>query len=346
MEKGNLLVTGGAGYIGSHTLIELLAAGYTPIVLDNFTNSDVTVFERLKMITGHSIDYVEGDIRDQALLEDLFLKFQRAETPIQGVVHFAGLKAVGESVKQPLRYYENNVAGTISLLKAMELAGVNCIVFSSSATVYGIPEFLPYTEEHPIASTNPYGWTKVQVEQILRDACVANPQMSAISLRYFNPIGAHKSGLIGENPRDIPNNLFPFITQVAAGRLEKLAVFGNDYDTSDGTGVRDYLHVMDLADGHVKAVDYVSRSNHKGFDAFNLGTGVGTSVLEMINIFERVNEIKISYEFQARRSGDLASFWANADKASAILGWSALQTIENMCEDGWRWQKNNPHGYI
>ncbi|GAA4405951.1 UDP-glucose 4-epimerase [Advenella faeciporci] len=339
------LVTGGAGYIGSHTLIEMLQAGYTPVVLDNFSNSSNKVFDRLKTITGTGIKVIHGDIRDRKLLDDIFAEHDALNTPIQGVIHFAALKAVGDSVKRPLEYYENNVAGTVTLLQAMLAAGVNRIVFSSSATVYGEPEFLPYTESHRIGATNPYGWTKVQVEQILKDTCVAHQEFSAIALRYFNPIGAHESGLIGENPRDIPNNLFPFITQVAVGRLEKLNVFGNDYDTVDGTGVRDYLHVSDLALGHVKAVNYVNESAHSGFTAINLGTGTGTSVLQMVNAFERVNNIKVPYIIQARREGDIASAWANPQLAESLLGWKTTRSIDDMCRDGWNWQSKNPEGY-
>ena len=345
MRNGTWLVTGGAGYIGSHTIVELIEAGYELIVLDNFANSDPKVFERIRQITGKNIPYIHADILEQSTLERLFAKHERTGEPIQGVIHFAGLKSVAESVYDPLRYYTTNVEGTISLLRAMQNTGVKRIVFSSSATVYGKPEFLPFTENHQIAPINPYGRTKAQVEQILQDYCVADSEFSAITLRYFNPIGAHSSGLIGENPRDIPNNLFPYITQVASGKLDLLHVYGDDYPTADGTGVRDYLHIMDLAQGHVKAVEHMLRQEVEGYEVYNLGTGMGTSVLQMVERFSEVNKIQIPYTIQPRRSGDLAAYWADSEKAQKILGWQANYTLDDMCRDGWQWQKNNPRGY-
>ena len=342
--KQKLLITGGAGYIGSHTLLALIREGFSPIVLDNFSNSSPEVLRRIELLAGTAVEFVQGDIRDAALLDELF-SYQRDQgTPVSVVVHFAALKAVGESVGQPVSYYSNNVGGTLSLLEAMDRAHVRNLVFSSSATVYGEPLALPYTESHPIAPTNPYGWTKAMVEQILNDWTRSGEQRCAIALRYFNPIGAHASGMIGEAPSGIPNNLFPYITQVAVGERERLAVFGNDYDTVDGTGVRDYLHVEDLADGHVRAVAYALKGEG-GFSAINLGTGRGTSVLQLVSAFEQVSGRKIPYDIMPRRSGDIASAWANPDLAYQLLGWQALRTIEEMCADGWRWQSKNPQGY-
>jgi UDP-glucose 4-epimerase len=338
-----LLVTGGAGYIGSHTLIELIGAGYRPLVVDNLCNGSPDAVQRVERITGAQIPLVQGDIRTPGFLETLMAVQRREGKPIECVLHLAGVKAVGESVKDPIKYFDNNVAGTIALLAAMQANGVRRLVFSSSATVYGVPRFLPFTESHPLAPTNPYGRTKLMVEEMLRDACTADAGFSAVTLRYFNPIGAHPSGLIGENPRDTPNNLFPYITQVAVGRQPYLKVFGNDYDTEDGTGVRDYLHVMDLAAGHVKAVDYARA--HTGFVAVNLGTGKGTSVMQLVRTFERVNGLRIPCQVEARRPGDVDRVWADASLARRLLRWETRHGVESMCQDGWRWQQSNPQGY-
>ncbi|RZS77046.1 UDP-glucose 4-epimerase GalE [Pigmentiphaga kullae] len=340
----SLLITGGAGYIGSHALVEFLAAGHRPIVVDNFVNSSPEVLRRVEMLSGKRVEWHQGDVRDAALLERIFAGARESGAPVDAVVHFAGLKAVGESVAQPLVYHDNNVNGSIVLLQAMEKAGVSRIVFSSSATVYGEPLTLPYTESHPLAPTNPYGNTKAMVEAILADWCRAKAGRTAINLRYFNPIGAHESGRIGESPRGTPNNLFPFITQVAVGKRDKLTVFGDDYPTPDGTGVRDYLHVSDLAVGHVKAVEY-ARGGEYGWMALNLGTGKGTSVLDLIRTFEAVTGLSIPYEVVARRPGDVAQMWADAGAASQVLGWRAARSLEEMCRDGWGWQSGNPDGY-
>jgi UDP-glucose 4-epimerase len=340
-----LLVTGGAGYIGTHTLVELIAAGHAVVVLDDFSNSSPEALARVRAISGADVEFVEGDVRDDALLDGLFQRYAQAGSPIDCVLHLAASKAVGESVAWPLRYYDNNVGGTLSLLKAMSRACVNRIVFSSSATVYGPAAKLPYPEDHAIAPSNPYGWTKAIIERVLDDMCRADPTFTAICLRYFNPVGAHESGLIGESPNDIPNNLFPFITQVAIGRQPCLTVFGSDYPTVDGTGVRDYLHVSDLAVGHVKAVEYAAQLAHGEFRAINLGTGRGTSVLQMIEAFERVNGVRIPYRLSARRPGDLAEAWADPGLARRLLGWQATRDLDQMCRDGWRWQQNNPAGY-
>lgn len=340
----SLLVTGGAGYIGSHTLIELIAAGYKPLVLDNFSNSSPEVLRRVQELSGQAVEFVEGDIRDESALVALFEKRRLDQRPVEAVIHFAALKAVGESVEKPVEYYSNNVSGTLSLLRAMDRCAVRQLVFSSSATVYGEPMSLPYTEDHPFAPTNPYGHSKAMVEQILIDWCQASSDRSAVALRYFNPIGAHPSGRIGEAPQGRPNNLFPFITQVAVGKRDRLSVFGDDYDTVDGTGVRDYLHVVDLATGHVRAVDYMARGG-RGFRGINLGTGRGTSVLGLARTFERVTGQKIPYEILPRRSGDIAQAWADPTLAATLLGWHANRDIEEMCVDGWRWQSQNPDGY-
>jgi UDP-glucose 4-epimerase len=332
-----LLVTGGAGYIGSHTMVELLAAGHEVVCLDNFCNSLPEAVRRVEEIAGRPVELVEGDVRDAQLLERVFRR------PVDAVIHFAALKAVGDSVAQPLEYYGNNVNGTVALLRAMVQAGVKRMVFSSSATVYGTPERLPLTEDAPIRATNPYGATKAMVEQMLRDLSVAEPTFSAVSLRYFNPIGAHPSGRIGEDPRDTPNNLFPYVTQVAVGKRERLSIWGNDWPTPDGTGVRDYLHVVDLALGHLRAVDYSVA--HAGFTPINLGTGRGTSVLELVQAFERATGIAIPHTFAARRPGDIAACWADASLAQRLLGWHAERDIEQACADGWRWQQQNPEGY-
>jgi UDP-glucose 4-epimerase len=339
----NLLVTGGAGYIGSHTLIELIGAGYRPVVVDNLSNGSRDALRRVERIAGAEVPFVHGDIRAPGLLDTLFALHERQGRPIECVLHLAGVKAVGESVRDPIKYFENNVSGTLALLSAMRGNGVRRLVFSSSATVYGVPRFLPFTEQHPLQPTNPYGRSKLIVEQILQDACAADPAFSAVTLRYFNPIGAHPSGLIGENPRDVPNNLFPYITQVAVGRQPYLKVFGNDYDTDDGTGVRDYLHVMDLAAGHVRAIDYARE--HTGFVAVNLGTGKGTSVMELVRTFERVNGLRIPCQIEARRAGDVDRVWADASLARRILRWRTTRDVESMCLDGWRWQQSNPEGY-
>ncbi|MDX3904867.1 MAG: UDP-glucose 4-epimerase GalE [Pigmentiphaga sp.] len=340
----SILITGGAGYIGSHTLLEFLAAGYRPIVVDNFGNSSPEVLRRVEKLAGAPVRWHEGDIRDAQLLDSLFEQARRDGAPVDCVVHFAGLKAVGDSVAEPLEYYDNNVHGSIVLLKAMDRAQVKRIVFSSSATVYGEPVSLPYTESHRLAPANPYGQTKAMVETILADWCQAGAGRTAVNLRYFNPIGAHPSGTIGEAPRGRPNNLFPYITQVAVGKREKLSIFGRDYPTVDGTGVRDYLHVSDLAVGHVKAVEYAQAT--PGWVAFNLGTGRGTSVLELVHTFEAVTGKKVPYEFLDRRPGDLAGMWADPSAANEKLGWRATRTVEDMCRDGWCWQSGNPDGYV
>jgi UDP-glucose 4-epimerase len=327
----SILVTGGTGFIGSHACVALLEAGYDVVVLDNLSNSDATVIQRIKQICGREPAFVQGDIRDRALLKNLF------EThPISAVIHFAGLKAVGESVEKPLEYYENNVGGTLGLLDAMRHADVRTMVFSSSATVYGDPASVPIKEDFPRSSTNPYGATKLMVENILADMHQSDPKWRFARLRYFNPIGAHESGLIGENPRGIPNNLMPFISQAAAGLRDVLSVFGSDYDTVDGSGVRDYIHVVDLANGHVAALDYLIQNNE--MLTVNLGTGRGVSVLEMIHAFESVNHCKVPYHITDRRPGDIARCWADTHLANQLLGWQANRTLEDMCVDSWRWQ--------
>ena len=332
------LVTGGAGYIGSHTIVELLAAGHEVVCLDNYSNSSPKALERVATIAGRAPAAIEGDLREAALLDRVFGTYA-----IDGVIHFAALKAVGESVAKPLAYYDNNVGGTMTLLAAMQRANVRRLVFSSSATVYGAPDALPIAEDAPIRTTNPYGATKAMVEQILRDAAAADPQWSFVSLRYFNPIGAHPSGLIGEDPNDIPNNLFPFILQVAIGQRAQLNVFGNDWPTIDGTGVRDYLHVVDLALGHLRALEYAQQQ--AGCAAINLGTGRGTSVLELVRAFENATGKSVPYTITARRPGDIAACWADPSLAQRVLGWQALRSIEQACADGWRWQQSNPNGY-
>ena len=334
-----ILVTGGAGYIGSHTVVELQNVGYDVVVLDNLSNSSEKSLQRVEKITGKKVPFYQADIRDRAALEKIF----EAET-IDAVIHFAGLKAVGESVAKPWEYYENNIGGTLTLTDVMRKHGVKNIIFSSSATVYGDPAIIPITEECPKGQcTNPYGWTKSMLEQILSDIQKADPEWNVILLRYFNPIGAHKSGMIGENPSGIPNNLMPYITQVAVGKREELGVFGNDYDTHDGTGVRDYIHVVDLAIGHVKALKKISEK--AGLKIYNLGTGVGYSVLDIVKNFEEASGVKIPYSIKARRPGDIATCYADASLAKEELGWEAQYGIREMCEDSWRWQKNNPNGY-
>ena len=326
-----ILVTGGTGFIGSHACVELFAAGYDVIVLDNLCNSDASVIKRIGQICGREPVFVEGDIRDAELLDRLF-----AEHSISAVLHFAGLKAVGESVNKPQEYYENNVVGTSVLLSSMKSAAVKNFVFSSSATVYGEPASVPITEDFPRSATNPYGDNKLQIEDMLTELYATNPGWRIARLRYFNPVGAHKSGLIGETPSGVPDNLMPFITQAAAGLRDELSVFGNDYDTPDGTGVRDYIHVVDLANGHVAALDYLT--THQGLLTVNLGTGHGVSVLEMIKTFESVNNCKVPYRITARRPGDIARCWADTTLANQLLGWKASLTLEDMCRDAWRWQ--------
>ena len=333
-----ILVTGGAGYIGSHTCVELLNSNSEIIVLDNLCNSNETSLRRVETITGKRLTFVEGDIRDRALLDRLF-----SENDIDAVIHFAGLKAVGESCEIPLDYYDNNVYGTIILCQAMKQANVKRLVFSSSATVYGDPASLPITEDFPLTATNPYGRSKLMVEDVLRDLCLSDPEWRIALLRYFNPVGAHPSGLIGEDPNDIPNNLMPYVSQVAIGKLERLRVFGNDYPTHDGTGVRDYIHVVDLAIGHLKAIDALK--TRKGAHAWNLGVGKGYSVLDMVAAFEKASGKPIPYDITDRRPGDIAACYANTDKAHHDLGWSAQRTLDDMVSDAWCWQSNNPDGY-
>ena len=334
-----ILVTGGSGYIGSHTVVELQNAGYEVVVCDNLSNSSEKSLKRVAQITGKPVCFYQADIRDRAAMEKIF-----TEQTIDSVIHFAGLKAVGESVAKPWEYYENNIGGTLTLVDVMRRHGVKNIIFSSSATVYGDPAFVPITEECPKGRcTNPYGWTKSMLEQIFTDIQHADPEWNVVLLRYFNPIGAHKSGLIGENPNGIPNNLMPYVTQVAVGRRAELGVFGNDYDTPDGTGVRDYIHVVDLAKGHVKALAKLKKGS--GLSVYNLGTGRGTSVLEVVRNFEEATGVKIPYSIKPRRPGDIAICYASAEKANAELGWKAENGIREMCEDAWRWQKMNPNGY-
>ena len=334
-----ILVTGGAGFIGSHTVVELQEAGYDVVVMDNLSNSSEKSLERVQKITGKAVPFYKADILDREALEQIF-----SEQEIGAVIHFAGLKAVGESVEKPWEYYENNIAGTLSLVDVMRKHNVKNIIFSSSATVYGNPAFIPITEECPKGQcTNPYGWTKSMLEQILSDIQKADPEWNVILLRYFNPIGAHKSGTIGENPNGIPNNLMPYITQVAVGKRQELGVFGNDYNTHDGTGVRDYIHVVDLAQGHVKALKKIEEN--AGLKIYNLGTGVGYSVLDVVKNFEEATGVKIPYSIKPRRAGDIDSCYADASLAKEELGWEAKYGIREMCEDSWRWQKNNPNGY-
>ena len=337
-----VLVTGGAGYIGSHTLVCLLNLGYEVVVYDNLVNSSIKALRCVKEITGKNLEFVEGDVTDSRALNDLFAKYS-----IDAVIHFAALKAVGESSQRPLQYYETNVYGSLCLLKAMEKSRVNHFVYSSSATVYGEMNPSPYVETMQLGSpSSPYGASKVMVERVLADTARVNPKFRAISLRYFNPVGAHPSGLIGEDPSGIPNNLLPFITQVAVGLRDSLSVFGGDYPTADGTCIRDYLHVMDLAEGHVAAIDWLAeQSNFNGVEAFNLGAGTGVSVLEIIASFEAATHQKINFEIVERRAGDLPAFWANADKADKVLNWQAKRTLVEMMEDAWRWQSKNPNGY-
>jgi UDP-glucose 4-epimerase len=334
----SILVTGGAGYIGSHTCVELLQAGYDLVVIDNFSNSKMDSLNRVKELTGKDVTFYEVDLLNRESVDKIFKQHS-----IEAVIHFAGLKAVGESVSLPLHYYHNNITGTLILCDVMKQYGVKNLVFSSSATVYGMPETVPISEDFPLGATNPYGRTKLMIEEILRDVYVADEGWSIALLRYFNPIGAHESGRIGEDPNGIPNNLMPFITQVAVGKLKQLSVFGNDYPTIDGSGVRDYIHVVDLAHGHLKALEKVMSSN--GVEAYNLGTGTGYSVLEIVNAFEKASGVQIPYQIVDRRPGDIAVCYADATKAKNELGWVATRGIEEMCRDSWKWQKNNPNGY-
>ena len=333
-----ILVTGGAGYIGSHTVVELVAAGYEAIIVDDLSNGSVQVLDRLKSITGREISFYQGSVADKGFMNRVF-----EENHIDAVIHFAAYKAVGESVQEPLKYYENNVGGTIALLEVMKENKVDHIIFSSSATVYGMNNISPLTEDLPTSATNPYGYTKLMMEQILTDLARAHSDWSVTNLRYFNPIGAHESGMIGEAPNGIPNNLMPYITQVAVGKLQELSVFGNDYDTHDSTGVRDYIHVVDLAKGHVLALKH--NLENKGVAVFNLGTGIGYSVLDMVKAFENVNGVKIPYVIKNRRPGDVATCYADASKANDILGWKAEKTLQDMMRDSLRWQSSNPNGY-
>ena len=332
------LVTGGAGYIGSHTLIELINNNFEVVVIDNLANSSRESLRRVEQITGHEIPFIEADVRDRSVLDDIFTTYS-----IDSVIHFAGLKAVGESVAKPLEYYDNNLVSTMALLEAMRKHGVKQLVFSSSATVYGSPSELPLRETSTVGVglTNPYGKTKYMIEQIIQDYCAADPAFEATILRYFNPIGAHKSGQIGEDPNGIPNNLLPYVAQVAVGKLQSVGVFGDDYDTPDGTGVRDYIHVVDLARGHVAALQHMKA----GANVYNLGTGSGTSVLEIIKAFSKACGRDLPYEIKPRRTGDIAACYADCSKAERELGWRAELSIEQACADSWRWQSQNPNGF-
>lgn len=334
----NVLVTGGMGYIGSHTCIQMIAAGMTPIIFDNLYNSKETVLQRIEEVAGSRPVFVNGDVRDKALLVETMKRFN-----INSVIHFAGLKAVGESVQKPLEYYDNNVNGTLVLVDAMRDAGVTSLIFSSSATVYGDPATVPITESFPTSATNPYGRSKLMVEECLSDFQKANPDWSITLLRYFNPVGSHPTGKLGEDPQGIPNNLMPFVSQVAVGRREFLSVFGCDYPTKDGTGVRDYIHVVDLADGHVVALDKIGQKS--GLHVYNLGTGNGYSVLDMVKAFEVASGKRIPYKLVDRRAGDIAECWADPAKAQQELGWTAKRSLEDMTRDTWLWQSNNPNGY-
>lgn len=333
-----ILVTGGAGFIGSHTCVLLLEAGYEVLVLDNFSNSKPEAMRRVETITGKKVNFVNADVRDRDVLRDVF-----NNNAIDGVIHFAGLKAVGESVSEPLKYYENNVAGSVTLAQVMAEFNVRVLVFSSSATVYGGDAVSPISEESSLTATNPYGWSKLMVEQIYRDLAIANPAWKIGLLRYFNPVGAHESGTIGEDPNGIPNNLMPNVCQVAVGRRSELKVFGNDYATHDGTGVRDYIHVMDLAQGHLDALAWLK--NNTGANEFNLGTGHGYSVLDVVKAFEQASGKNVPYKLHPRRPGDSAEAYSNPSKAQKILGWKATRDIKAMCDDAWKWQAQNPQGY-
>ena len=336
----NILVTGGAGYIGSHTCVELLNAGYTVTVFDNYCNSKPEALNRVERITGKTLTRVRGDVRDVVALEAAL-----RSSGASAVIHFAGLKAVGESGQVPLQYYDNNMIGTLRLLESMQVCGIKTLVFSSSATVYGDPQYLPLTEDHPLSATNPYGRTKLVVEDMLRDTFAADASWRFGVLRYFNPVGAHESGLIGEDPQGVPNNLLPFVAQVAVGRREFLNVWGKDYATPDGTGVRDYIHVVDLAQGHLRTLEALGRAAAGQCTAINLGTGVGYSVLDMVKAFEQTSGKSVPYKVQARRLGDIAACYANPALAQEVLGWQASRNLQDMCADAWRWQRSNPHGY-
>lgn len=334
-----ILVTGMAGYIGSHTVVELLGEGYEVVGLDNYSNSKPEILDRIRQISQKDFTFYEADISDEAALENIF-----AQHEIETVIHFAAYKAVGESVEKPLKYYENNISATITLLKIMDKANVKQIIYSSSATVYGMNNQVPFKEtDFAKEATNPYGYSKIVIEQLLMDLCHADSDWSATILRYFNPIGAHESGTIGEDPQGIPGNLMPYITQVAVGKRDHLSIFGDDYETKDGTGVRDYIHVVDLAKGHVKSVDYTK--NHSGVNIFNLGNGLGYSVLELVKTFKEVNNVDLAFEITARRSGDVAESYADVSKAREELNWQAEKNIQEMCRDSWHWQTNNPNGF-
>lgn len=334
----NVLVTGGAGYIGSHTCVELLMAGHKVVVIDNFSNSNPVVFDRIERICGRRPLVYQEDIRNGNSVTKILLSHD-----IEAVTHFAGLKAVGESVEQPLKYYDNNVGGSLALFDAMKNAGIHTLAFSSSATVYGNPSRVPIDEDFPLSATNPYGHSKLMIEDILRDLVIAEDAFHIVLLRYFNPVGAHKSGLIGEDPAGIPNNLMPYISQVAAGRRKELKIFGGDYPTVDGTGVRDFIHVVDLARGHIVALDWLQ--HHKGVHVFNLGTGKGTSVLQLVHAYEAISSQPIPYQVVGRRSGDIAECYADSSLAAQKLGWKAQFGIDDMCRDSWNWQSKNPDGY-
>ncbi len=334
----NIFITGGLGYIGSHTCVVLTEAGFKVSIIDNLSNSHLNVLDRIELISGVRPTFYEGDIRDRPFLDDIF-----SSQNFDAVIHFAGLKAVGESVDKPLEYYDNNVGGSVSLLIAMKKAEINNLVFSSSATVYGDPHTVPIQEDFPCSTTNPYGSSKLIIENILADLSAAEPEWSIGRLRYFNPVGAHKGGMIGEDPKGIPNNLMPYIAQVAAGRREKLSVFGGDYPTPDGSGVRDYIHVMDLAEGHLAALRYCEAN--QGLLTVNLGTGQGCSVIQMIETFERITGQSVPFEIVERRPGDIAQCWADPSLANRVLGWNAVRSLDDMCADAWRWQHMNPAGY-
>ena len=331
-----IFVTGGAGYIGTHTCVELLQNGHSVVVYDNLSNSSLEALRRVETITGKSLTFVEGDIRDESAMSN-------AMSGCDAIIHFAGLKAVGESVAKPLEYYDNNVHGTLCLLRAMQKSGIKTLVFSSSATVYGDPEQLPLNEDHPLRTTNPYGQTKLVIEEILRDLYQSDPTWKIMILRYFNPVGAHESGLIGEDPQGIPNNLMPFVSQVAIGRRESLTVFGGDYPTHDGTGVRDYIHVVDLAHGHLKALESLAASQ---CSVINLGTGTGYSVLDVVSAFARASGKEIPYTIAPRRDGDIAACYADPNSAAHTIGWRATRTLDQMCRDAWNFQSKNPKGYV
>lgn len=335
----NILLTGGLGYIGSHVAVVLTEAGHQVTILDNLSNCKVDILDRLAKILGNAPKFFKGDVRDRPLVEAIL-----KDENIDAVMHFAGFKAVGESVLEPLMYYDNNVAGAVSLLQAMKKCAVKSFIFSSSATVYGAPKYLPIDENHPTNPESPYGRTKLQIEEILRDLAKSDKNWKIIALRYFNPVGAHVSGLIGEAPSGIPNNLMPYMSQVASGYLKELKIFGNNYETPDGTGIRDFIHVMDLAEGHVSSLQYLYQSAPE-FSVVNLGTGAGCSVMELLNLFQLASSKKIPYEVVARRDGDIPSCFANADRARLLLGWSAKRTLQEMCEDSWRWQQYNSYDF-